>query len=102
MASMNPVRELLAFIRLNWRIIALCLCVAVVSALIASRSRNDHRFEPVAPDRKSTRLSCAAVRELLAFIRLNWRIIALCLCVAVVSALIASRSRNDHRFEPVA
>jgi hypothetical protein len=47
MASMNPVRELYLFVRLNWRIIVLCLAVSVVSALVAGRSRNDHRFEPV-------------------------------------------------------
>jgi hypothetical protein len=51
MVSMNPFREAFVFVQLNWRIIALCLVVAVVSAMIASRSRNDHRFEPVAPGR---------------------------------------------------
>jgi len=44
---MNPVRELYLFVRLNWRIIALCALVAVIVAGIMRYDRNRGRFVPV-------------------------------------------------------
>jgi hypothetical protein len=44
MASMNPVRDLHVLVRLNWRIIALCLLVAVVVAGLMRYDHNRGRF----------------------------------------------------------
>jgi hypothetical protein len=46
---MNPVRELYLFVRLNWRIIALCALVAVIVAGLTRYDHNNGRFVPV-PD----------------------------------------------------
>lgn len=43
-ASMNPVSDLAAFVRLNWRIIVLCALVAVVVAAVMRYERNRERF----------------------------------------------------------
>jgi hypothetical protein len=43
---MNPARELIVFVRLNWRIIALCALVAVVAAAVMRSDRNRGRFVP--------------------------------------------------------
>jgi hypothetical protein len=43
---MNPVSDLAAFVRLNWRIIALCALVAVIVAIAMRSDRNRGRFVP--------------------------------------------------------
>jgi hypothetical protein len=49
MACMNPFRESWVFVKLNWRIIALCALVAVLVAAAARYDRNRGRFVPI-PD----------------------------------------------------
>jgi hypothetical protein len=44
---MNPVRELVVFVKLNWRIIALCALVAVIVAGVMRYDRNRNRFVQV-------------------------------------------------------
>jgi hypothetical protein len=41
---MNPARELFVFVRLNWRIIALCAMAAVIVAALIHGGRNRGRF----------------------------------------------------------
>ena len=43
---MNPVHELFVFARLNWRILALCLLVAILVAGLTRYDRNRGRFVP--------------------------------------------------------
>jgi hypothetical protein len=43
---MNPARELFMFVKLNWRIIALCALVAVIVAAFTHYDRNRGRFVP--------------------------------------------------------
>jgi hypothetical protein len=47
MVSMNPFREAFVFVRLNWRIIALCALVAVIVAAATRYDRNRGRFVPL-------------------------------------------------------
>ena len=48
---MNPARELVVFVRLNWRIIAVCALVAVIVAAVMRYDRNRGRFVPArSPD----------------------------------------------------
>jgi hypothetical protein len=44
---MKPFRELFTFVRLNWRIVALCALVAVIVAGATRYDRNRGRFVPV-------------------------------------------------------
>lgn len=44
---MNLVHELFVFVQLNWRIIVLCMVVAVIVAFVMRYDRNQGRFLPV-------------------------------------------------------
>jgi hypothetical protein len=46
MAAMNSIRAVLAFLRFNWSIIALCALVAIVLAGLVFHDRNRNRFVP--------------------------------------------------------
>jgi hypothetical protein len=47
MACMNPFRESWVFVRLNWRIIVLCILVAIIVAAAMRYDHNRGRFVAV-------------------------------------------------------